>query len=64
MVSIGEELGANHVLYGFFGVFYLSVDLIGIATSGLENDFIFNAELHEFYLLVKFTTFFNLEDGS
>ena len=25
-VSMGEELGANPVLYGFWGVFYLYVD--------------------------------------
>ena len=49
MVSTGKNLDANNVLYGLVGTFYISVDWVVIVTSGLDNDFVVNTELHKVY---------------
>ena len=49
VVSTGEELYANHIIYGLVGTFYISVDQRGITTSGIDNNFMVNKELHEIF---------------
>ena len=49
LVSTGEELYSNHIIYGLVGTFYISVDQRGITTSGLDNNFMVNKELHEIF---------------
>ena len=45
-VYTGEELDENHILYGLVRKFYISVDWRVITTSGIDNEFMVNTELH------------------
>ena len=62
-MSTGEDSYSNHIIYGLVGTFYISVDQRGITTSGIDNNFIVNKELHEIFWSGKFTKFTKPEYG-
>ena len=41
-----EDLDTYHVISGMMWTFYLTIDGVSIAISGLKNNFIVKAELH------------------
>ena len=47
MLSTGENSDSNRNLHGLVGTFYLSKLVLGLDTSGLDKQFMFNTDLHE-----------------